>query len=248
VLSSSSLSVQEKLSDKWIVSNNGDTLILLDRTGEKKLKIPSSIVSNSSSSSSSNSSNSSSSNSEEEDPKLYFSNLVEPLVEKASKEQIRALVGELFEKLWGRSGEKVTKATIRPFHEEMKKVESTSRNNGMEGLWLLRTDVEVGHNDEIKLTMEGFGVVRWEGVDLQLVSSITDEILEFRGDLCQWEDCVDDFEVRMNLKYDEVDDIISGRVKVTPVREVQFGPPSAFGGGYFFVGSRYDSACKRKRN
>ena len=64
----------------------------------------------------------------------------------------------------------------------------------------------------------------------------------FKGDCENWENCFADFKVVITFRYNAVADSIEGDAQVNPKRVPDYGPDSAFGGGYSFKGSRVKSA------
>jgi len=64
----------------------------------------------------------------------------------------------------------------------------------------------------------------------------------FKGECENWKNCFADFKVIITFRYDPVADSIEGDAQVNPKREPDYGPDSAFGGGYSFKGSRVQSA------
>jgi len=77
-----------------------------------------------------------------------------------------------------------------------------------------------------------------EADNLQLCSSTSSTPLKYDGYADQWQYCKDDFDVRMQIEYKADSNTIEGEIEVDPCREVEYGPPCAYGGGYSFTGTR----------
>ena len=159
-----------------------------------------------------------------------------PCLDAASKAQVEALAGSLFAELWRARGPEAAAAIVVPFRENTEG--DRNRNLGAVGKWTLDTGgwltIERGlrdvcfSNDSVEV-----GCIRLES------SEAADELV-YRGGTDAWENCRDDFDVEMRLRYDPRADAIRGWIAASPChdRAPEYGPDCVFGGRVDFVATR----------
>lgn len=111
------------------------------------------------------------------------------------------------------------------------------RNAGLDGAWVLD-----GDTDNV-LTFNG-NCCTWRDrnllvngdCELELQSSAAADELVFKGEVYEYDNCRDDFDVILTVTYFAANDTIDGNIKVSQARKQDYGP--SVGGCFGFTGDR----------
>eukprot|EP00592_Proboscia_alata_P006381 CAMPEP_0194353650 /NCGR_PEP_ID=MMETSP0174-20130528/1944_1 /TAXON_ID=216777 /ORGANISM="Proboscia alata, Strain PI-D3" /LENGTH=176 /DNA_ID=CAMNT_0039122293 /DNA_START=99 /DNA_END=629 /DNA_ORIENTATION=+ len=158
-----------------------------------------------------------------------------------SKEELETIAFDLFQNLWNQGGKESASSTVKPYCDKVQA--GKDGNSKIIGKWSLCMQ---GDDMRGSLTIcEGINRAELSSPnvdveELRLKSAECTKTLVYEGDADQWDNCEDSFNVNLTVEYDPVNDIIEGCVNVSPLHNDEYGPPSASGGDFNFVGLRGD--------
>lgn len=173
--------------------------------------------------------------------------LVEPALKKSSAEDAHALAQSLFQLVWMHAGEEAARRAVAPLCKRVKQQEkareaaakAAAAKPQFDGAWILRE----GGKYVGTLDIDG-EVLHMQNADDECCLEYKDPKADddcdykYKGEIYQWGNCQDDFKVTLLVSHDPDSDSIEGEVRVDPRRNVDYGPPDAFGGGFCFCGER----------
>jgi hypothetical protein len=185
------------------------------------------------------------------DHAAVWKSLVEPALKKSNDGDAQALAQSLFQLVWTHAGEEAARAAVAPLCKRVQKQErareaaakAAAAKPQFDGTWVLRDGDDIA--GELDIDHQGLKLSNADDncpLEWKDPKADDDYDCKLKGEIYQWGNCRDDFKVTLLVSHDPDSDTIEGEVSVSPRRNVDYGPPDAFGAGFTFTGERQAGA------